>query len=272
MVAPTTVPAEPTVRTRPTRVTVLVIGGDEIRNRVERAFTDEGTETTVETAATPEEAVTELETDGIDCLVVSLPRTATSADASEEVDTAIETLDTHLETVRTATPDLPIVVLAPERTSALTETVRSYDWTAVIERDETNTRLADRVHDLLERRRLAALSRRSLASIEFAGDAIAIVDAGEIQFASRAFAMQFGYEHDAIAGTSWQDLFTDDAVCHLESTAIPTVAEGWRWTGSCTGRRKTGATFAARVRLGGLEDGSLVFVIEEADGNDGSED
>ncbi|WP_049899181.1 PAS domain-containing protein [Natrinema sp. J7-1] len=271
MVAPTTVPTEPTVRTRPTRVTVLVVGEETVQDRVKRAFTDEGTETTVETAATLADAVTELETDGIDFLVVPLPRTAASADTAEEAETAIETLDTHLETVRSATPDLPIMVLAAERTPALAETVRSYDWTAVIERDETRTRLADRVHDLLERQRLTALSRRSLASIEFAGDAIAIVDSGEIQFGSRAFAMQFGYEHDAIAGTPWQELFTDDAVCHLESAAIPTVAEGWRWTGSCTGRRKTGPTFAARVRLGGLEDGSLVFVIEEADGSDGPE-
>ncbi|QCW01835.1 PAS domain S-box protein [Natrinema pallidum] len=270
MVVPTTIPAEPTVRTRPTRVTVLVVGGETVRDRVERAFTDEGTETIVETAATLADAITELETDDIDCLIVSLPRAAGSADTAGEAETATETLDTHLETVRSTMPDLPIVVLAAERTPALAETVRSYDWTAVIERDETRTRLADRVHDLLERHRLTTLSRRSLASIEFAGDAIAIVDAGEIQFASRAFAMQFGYEHDAIPGTSWQALFTDDAVCHLESTAIPTVAEGWRWTGSCAGRRKTGTTFAVRVRLGGLEDGSLVFVIEEADGSDGS--
>ncbi|WP_222915807.1 PAS domain-containing protein [Natrinema sp. SYSU A 869] len=268
MLAPTTAVAEPTVRTRPTRLTVLAVGGDGTRDRIERAFTDDEADLTVETVSTLADTVERHKTDEIDCLVVSLPRTAASAETPARNGTDIETLDDRLETIRATAPDLPIVVLAGERTPELANTVRSYDWTAVIEREETRTRLADRVHDLLERHRLTALSRRSLASIEFAGDAIAIVDSDDIQFASRAFAMQFGYEHDAIAGTPWQELFTDDAVENLESTAIPTVVEGWRWTGSCTGQRKTGTTFAARVRLGGLEDGSLVFAIEEVNGSD----
>jgi len=122
-----------------------------------------------------------------------------------------------------------------------------------------------RVTDLLERHQLTHLSRRSLASIELAGDAIAIVDpAGEIQFASRSLTMRFGADSDELTGTPWQELFTDDAVSHLESVALPTVAEGWRWTGTCTARRRTGSTFPVRIRLGGLEDGSLVFAVSDA--------
>jgi len=105
-------------------------------------------------------------------------------------------------------------------------TVRSDGWTAVAERDETLALLADRVHTLLERHRLTTLARRSLASVEFAGDGIAIVDPdGDVQFASRSFAMQFGSNRDALTGTPWRALFTDAAVSHLESAALPTVAE-----------------------------------------------
>ncbi|WP_226482069.1 PAS domain-containing protein [Natrinema amylolyticum] len=264
--------SEPAVRLRPTRLTVSVVGEDGIRDRIERAFADDEIEITVEVAPTLADAVADRETDAADCLVLSSPPAAT-ADAETPVQTDVETLDERLETVRAAAPDLPVVVLADERTPELADAVRSYDWTVVIERDETRARLADRVSDLLERHRLTALSRRSLASVEFAGDGVAIVDPdGEIQFASRSFAMQFGYEHDALHGVSWRDLFTDDAVERLESTAIPTIAEGWRWTGTCTGRRTTGATFAARVQFGGLEDGSLVVVVDEAEESSGLED
>ena len=74
--------------------------------------------------------------------------------------------------------------------------------------------------------------------------------------------MQFGADRDALCGTVWQTLFTDDCVERLEATAIPTVADGWRWTGSCTGLRGSGEPFDVRVRLGGLEDGSLVFGVD----------
>ncbi|WP_226039746.1 PAS domain-containing protein [Natrinema sp. DC36] len=274
---------EPTVQTRPAQLLLLVVGRE--CDAIDRAFDDE-TEVTVESVPELENARPRL--DDIDCLVVQSPTTATDGtedrgESGERTDdttgdkptddgSANDVADS-LETIRTDAPELPVVVLADELAPTLTRAVRSDGWTAVAERDETLALLADRVHDLLERRRLTTLARRSLASVEFAGDAIAIVDPdGDVQFASRSFAMQFGSDRDDLAGTPWRELFTDAAVSHLESAALPTIAEGWRWTGSCTGRRQTGATFPARVRLGGLEDGSLVFVVDESEGSDGLEE
>lgn len=255
---PTAAVAAPTVRTRPPQLHLLVVG--QSCEDIDRAFDDATTETTVESVPTLEDARTRF--DGIDCLVVQ-PPTVTD-DGSGDREGSTDVVD-RLETIRSDAPELPVVVLVDERTPDLVRTVRSYDWTAVLERDEAFARLAHRVLDLLERHRLAVLSRRSLASLEFAGDAIAIVDPdGDVQFASRSFAIQFGTDRDDLTGTPWRALFTDAAVAHLESAALPAVAEGWRWTGSCTGRRQTGATFPARVRLGGLEDGSLVFVVDES--------
>ncbi|MFC6769671.1 PAS domain-containing protein [Natrinema soli] len=264
---------EPTVRTRPAQLQLLVVGRE--CDAIDRAFDDE-TEVTVESVPALENARPRL--DDIDCLVVQSPTVADDGSAGRDesgelTDESADDVADSLETIRADATELPVVVLADEVTPALTRTVRSDGWTAVVERDETLALLADRVHDLLERHRLAVLSRRSLASVEFAGDAIAIVDPdGDVQFASRSFAMQFGSDSDDLTGTPWRAVITDAAVTHLESAALPTVAEGWRWTGSCTGRRQTGATFPARVRLGGLEDGSLVFVVDESEGSDGLEE
>lgn len=271
MLIPPTETPDVTDRNRHSHLTLLV-DDDRRAADVERSFNGDGADVVVETGAAPENARNRA--DAIDCLVIA-SAASTVPDAGEATGdgnaTGIDVaeLDDHLEAIRTNAPDLPTVVLVEERTAEITRTVRSYDWTAVLEEPETVDRLADRVHSLLERHRLAALSRRSLASIEFAGTAIAVVDpSGDVQFASRSFAMQFGDDTDAIAGTPWRELFTDAAIDHLESDAIPTVAEGWRWTGTCTGRRRTGETFSAHVRLGGLEDGSLVFVVDELERNE----
>lgn len=263
--------AESIDRNRRSRLTLLAVGDDRRVADIERSFSSDGIDIAVETVATLEAAWNHV--DDVDCIIIAaataVPDTAAATGDDDAAEVDVAALDGHLEAVRTNAPELPTVVLVKERTTEIVQTVRSYDWTIALEETETVDRLADRVHNLLERHRLAALSRRSLASIEFAGDAIAVVDPGDdVQFASRSFAMQFAYDHDAIAGTPWRELFTDAAVDHLESAAIPTVAEGWRWTGICTGQRRTGGTFPARVRLGRLEDGSLVFVVAESDSDD----
>ncbi|MFA9416248.1 PAS domain-containing protein [Natrinema sp. HArc-T2] len=252
MLVPPAAEIEPSVQRQRTQCTVLVVDQERDCTHIERAFDDESV--VVETA--PTLAVARTSFDEIDCLVV--PTAVADGDSDEHVG--------WLETVRTDTPELPIVVLADEVTPTLMRAIRAYEWTAVIDRNGPRTRLAARIIDLLERHRLTHLSRRSLASVELAGDAIAIVDPAEsIQFASRSFRLQFGADGDDLTGTPWRELFTADAVSYLESAALPTVAEGWRWTGTCTARRRTGATVPVRVRLGGLEDGSLVFVVSEAD-------
>ena len=269
MLVPPAERIEPSVRRQPRERTVLVVDEERDADHVDRAF-DDGP-VVVETAATLAAARSRF--GEIDCLVV--PSTAgddrsdTTGDDVAAPDDSSERVG-WLETVRADAPALPVVVLADGVTPALSRAVRSYEWTTVIDRNEPRERLATRITDLLERHRLAHLAQRSLASVELAGEAIAIVDpAGELQFASRSFRMRFGGAGDDLAGTRWQELFTDDAASYLESVAVPTVSEGWRWTGTCTGRRRTGATFPVRVRLGGLDDGSLVFAISEAaDGRD----
>lgn len=131
--------------------------------------------------------------------------------------------------------------------------------------DRDYERLARRIRSLVDRRQLGDLSTRLLAGIQLSQDAIAVAGPdGRLEAANCWFAAQFGYDRETLRGRSWTDFFTDDAVAHLEATAIPTAADGWRWTGSCTGRRRSGEPIPVHVRLAALEDGSLVFVVEAA--------
>lgn len=235
-------------------ITALAVGDRQHTERVEAAVTDD--RIAVLTAPSVTDALPEL--DNVDCFVGSYP---------SETETGL------LERITQQRTDLPVVLLTDEG-ATVGDAVRSHGWIDWLDRSGATgdgERLSRRIRSLVERRRLAGLVRRSLAGIELAGDAIAIVAPdGTVQFTNRGFAMQFGYSRDELSGRSWRTLFTDDSVDRLETTAVPTVADGWRWTGSCTGQRKSGVTVPVRVRLDGPEDGSLVFVVEPLDAESGA--
>ena len=191
-----------------------------------------------------------------------------------------------LARIRSHVPALPIVAVTvaddcddhrdpslPVDSTARSERRTAHVPVAAAEPAADLERVSRRVRQLVERRRLGALSRRSLAGLELAQDPIAITAPdGTLEFANRRFAVQFGADPAALSGRSWRTCFADDSVAHLESTAIPTVEDGWRWTGRCTGRRLSGETFPARVRLGGLDDGSLLFLVTELEAADDGPD
>ncbi|AFZ72974.1 PAS domain-containing protein [Natronobacterium gregoryi] len=230
-------------------LTALVIGDGFAAERLE---TDQETSPIVEisTAVSLSAALEQLA--DVDCLVCRQP----PEDA---------TLEETIDRVRRRRAELPVLVVADESwlTMARDETA-DHQWTDVVADGPTvDQRLRYRLPRLVERKRLSTLSQRSLAGIELAGDAIATVDPdGAIEFPNHSFAVEFGADRDGLIGQPWQDLFEPATAERLASTAIPTVEDGWRWTGTCTGRRTDGTEFSARVSIGGLEDGSLVFVVE----------
>ncbi|APW97198.1 PAS sensor protein [Halobiforma lacisalsi AJ5] len=192
--------------------------------------------------------------DGVDCLVCQYPL------ASAEPTAVLE------RARRLGTLPVLFVTTEPGRSPELRDVASEYRWAAVVvaaDPSRLRDRLSHRLPRLVERRRLSALSHRSVSGLELAGDAIAIVAPdGTIEFANRAFTVQLGADRDALVGRPWQDLFAPTAVDRLEETAIPTVEDGWRWSGTATGRRPDGADFEATVRIDGLEDGTLVFAVD----------
>ncbi|SFC18134.1 PAS domain S-box-containing protein [Halobiforma haloterrestris] len=203
--------------------------------------------------------------DGVDCLVCQYPL------ASAEPTAVLERVR------RRGTVPVLFATTAPDRAAEARDAASEYRWTDVVAAADParlRDRLSHRLPRLAERRRLSVLSKRSFSGLELAGDAIAIVAPdGTVEFANRAFAVQFGADRDALSGRPWQDLFAPSAVGRLEETAIPTVEDGWRWSGTATGRRPDGADFEATVRVDGLEDGSLVFAVDALEqGQTGSEE
>ncbi|SDR31624.1 PAS domain-containing protein [Natronobacterium texcoconense] len=230
---------------------VLVTGDDRVARHLETPQTN-SIPLDITTAPTLSAAFDRLS--GIDCFVCRYPLETAS-------------LEETIERVRRRRPGLPVLVVTDDsRLTAVRDATADHRWIDVIVADETasiDERLRYRVPRLVERKHLSTLSNRSLAGIELAGDAIAIVNPnGTLEFPNRSFAVKFGTDRDDLVGQPWQDLFTPETVDRLETTAIPTVEDGWRWTGTCTGRRTDGTEFQTRVSVGGLEDGSLVFVVD----------
>lgn len=242
------------IRSEPTGgITALVVTTDhQYRDRVERTLDGDGFAIRTAGSIPAPTSLTDL-----DCLVCE--RTVTNEGANDP-----------LERVRRQVPGLPVVFLLDgvdetvagdeRRASAMVDChVRGTSAAAV-------DRLGRRITALVERRRLAARTRRALASVALSGEPVALVDAdGTVEFATGSFAVLFGHDRETLLGRPWQTLFTDESVTRIERTAIPTVTDGWRWTGTCTGRRESGSTFRVNVRLDAPDDGDLVFVTEPVD-------
>ncbi|SIR91613.1 PAS domain-containing protein [Natronorubrum thiooxidans] len=249
MTGPSMTPLRAAPASAANQLTVLAIVSDrQWRDQLEAGLDDDDFDVRTTASSTPRSTCL----DGVDCLVSEYPMAT----------------DDLLERVKERIPDLPVVFLVDESIASTTviETVRAHQWIDYVRQQESDPpveHLSHRIHTLIKRRRLEALSRRSLASVELASDAIAIAAPNDdLEFTNRSFAVQFGTDRDDLPGTPWQALFTDESVERLETAAIPTVADGWRWTGSCIGCRTSGETFPVKVRLGGLEDGSLVFAVD----------
>ncbi|WP_174811786.1 PAS domain-containing protein [Salinadaptatus halalkaliphilus] len=209
-----------------------------------------------------------------DCLEIrTVTSTAAALDGLDDVDCLVWDLavlegsvPAFFERVRTQHATLPVVMIDRERSPSVLEAAADDRWADVIGSDDGDIdgeRLRFRISLLVERRRLTGLADRALVGIELAADPIAIVDPdGQFEFANRSFVALFETGSDDLVGQPWQTVFGTETVDRLEATAIPTAIDGWRWRGTCHCRQPTGETFSASVRLDGLEDGSLVFVVD----------
>lgn len=215
------------------------------------------------------------------CVGEGVPTDALSADGGFDVETA-STLDAALESlgdvdcvvggdagessasdlaaaVRERDPSLPVVLVADEGSRAV-EAARSERWTDAVHADLAPSLLPGRVSDVVTRHRLRALTRRALAALEGVSEGVAVVGPDDdVAFVNAAFARQFDYAPGALVGRDWRTLYTDESVERIESDAFPSATEGWRWLGSCVGRRRGGETITVRTDVDVLDDGSKVL-------------
>lgn len=127
------------------------------------------------------------------------------------------------------------------------------------------------IEEAASERRLSLLLRARRDDPEPEREGVAVVDPeGDVETVNRAFASRFGYDREALVGSSWRALLADGEGERLESTAVPSVEDGWRWVGSCRCRRRDGERIAVQLRIVGLDDGSKAVVV--ADGGDAPEE
>lgn len=183
--------------------------------------------------------------------------------------TSTEALADLLATVREHDPRLPFVLVAADPSQTILDTLLDAPWTDCSGHagdDPAAGLLVHRLQTLVDRRRLTEVARRSLAALEQGTEAVAIVDPdGTVAFANQLFARQFRASPSELVGRDWRELYVDDEVDRLESDALPSLADGWRWMGDCEARREDATTFRTQTRVDALEDDSLMFTLSEAD-------
>ncbi len=240
-------------------ITVCYLDDDPtFRDLVRTAFEDDD-RLEVGTASSLRESTRRIES--IDCVVSGNVPTR-NEDGTE---TETETENRTLETVRQHNPELPVVYFVEECSEAILTQLCSTRRVDFLQKgaDETTMALLDcRIRAIVDRQRRSALARRALVALETVPNGVAIVTpAGTFELVDRVFAAEFGADRDDLLGRPWHTVYPDEEADRLRSTALPTVEDGWRWTGRCVGRRIDGTTFTARTGIVGLEDGGLVFVL-----------
>ena len=190
--------------------------------------------------------------DAVDCVVVDHSRSVS----------ALELLDG----IREREPTLPFVLHASDPPPEVIETLHEDEWTDYQPKGtgpETYGLLARRIRRLANHRRTVAGYRRATAALESLGTAVALVDPdGTITYANRQYATAFEVDRESVVGSHWRERYPADEADRLATDAVPTATDGWRWTGSCACRRADGGTVDVQISLLGLDDGSLVFIVD----------
>ena len=203
-----------------------------------------------ETALTADDALDRV--GAVDCVVV---------DDSPAVP-ALQLLDG----IRERDSTLPLVLHASDPPAAVIEAVHEDEWTDYQPKGtgpETYVLLARRIRRLADYRRTVAGYRRSTAALESLGTAVALVDPdGIVTYANRKYATAFDVDRESVVGSHWRERYPDEEADRLAADAVPTATDGWRWTGNCTCRRADGGTVEVQLSLLGLDDGSLVFIVD----------
>lgn len=235
-------------RTTGSAIDVLLVDDDRRYLELVAIELDRDERLAVTTESNPTDALDRV--DEADCVVSdhSMPKT-----------TGLELL----EAIRERDPSLPFVLHSGEPPAAVVGSLLDHEWTDYQRKgggSETFALLARRLRRLVDHRRATAALRRATAGLEAARDGIALVDPdGTVAFANRRYATVLGADREAVIGSHWRERYSDDEADRLAADAIPTAADGWRWTGTCVGRDDA---VEAQTSLVGLDDGSLVFVVD----------
>lgn len=167
------------------------------------------------------------------------------------------------ERVRARDETFPFVFYTAVPFGVVADAVTDDAWTDYVHESAGDCELADAVGRLADLRRGAAVATRGAGEADLP-DAVAIVAPdGDIEAATDDYARRFGHDREDLRGRSWEELYPATEDDRLRSNALPSVEDGWQWTGRCVARRADGGRFRARTTLAGLGDGRIVVAIRD---------
>jgi len=216
-------------------------------------------ETAVETD--PEAALERLERESFDCVV---------SDYDMPGRTGVELLSD----ARESNPDLPFLLFSATDPDAIAaEMIRAGVSDYVTKRGGADgyTALLRRVEHAIEGEngRFGSEPNRESESgptDEVVLDGICTVAPdGTFEFVGEEYGDLYGYDPDELVGERWQRLHPTEEVEHIRTHIIPAVMDGERWTGTSTGLRADGSTFAESKMVTTTSDERLVISVSEFD-------
>ncbi|WP_267639724.1 PAS domain-containing response regulator [Haloarchaeobius amylolyticus] len=124
--------------------------------------------------------------------------------------------------------------------------------------------LANRVKNLIDKRRAEEALRLRVQAIEAAREGIAILDdEGRYVYMNEAYAAMHGYEVAELLGETWEVLSTDEEVAVFSEEIMPELSSVGTWRGSVTGVRSDGSRFPKDLSMAHMDGGGHVCVISD---------
>ncbi|SNZ17429.1 PAS domain S-box-containing protein [Natronoarchaeum philippinense] len=225
-------------------ITVLHVDDEPPQLDLTKTFLEREGDLDVRSESDPEQALAALD-GSIDCVL--------SDYQMPEMD-GIEFLDA----VRERRPSVPFVLFTGKGSEEIASEAISAGVSDYIQK-ETGTDqyavLANRIRNLVDRRRTERTLRQRVEAIEAASEGIAVFEAGgELSYANTAFGELYGYDAADLEGSSWHKIAPEWALGRVESEVRPALRSDGEWSGEVTCERADGETFPTTISLARIDD------------------
>lgn len=177
-----------------------------------------------------------------------------------------------LKAVRTSYPDLPFVLFTGRGSEDVASEAISAGVTDYLQKQggaSQFTLLANRLTNAISRYQLDRQIVRGFKALETAREGISLLDDdGYFIYVNEAYAETTGYTRSELLDSHWEFLYPEEDVDILYDEILPTVPVEGRWSGVATYVRKDGERIRVDHALRYTEDGTMICLIREVDGDD----
>jgi PAS domain S-box-containing protein len=215
------------------------------------------------TAATVDDALACLETDGIDCIV---------SDYEMPERNGLE----FLRAVREREPTVPFILFTGKGSEAIASEAISAGVTDYLQKGRGTKQyavLANRIENAVSRHDAERMVKRAYGAMDAAREGIALLDEdGYVQYANQAYAEITGYERSALVGSHWERLYPDGHVDRVYDEILPAVPRDGRWNGQTVYERADGDCILTDHALAYTGDGTMICLVQDLSGGENAAD